>query len=73
MGFTLNTVCFTATTVNDVHSPRPVIVVTSARPPTQWVYGNGTIKSMPRRMVPFYLSSSSSKLRKREPSKESAL
>ncbi|KAK6051321.1 hypothetical protein COOONC_11174 [Cooperia oncophora] len=28
-------ICFTSTTVNDVHSPTPLIVVSSARPPTQ--------------------------------------
>ncbi|KAK5971515.1 hypothetical protein GCK32_002369 [Trichostrongylus colubriformis] len=64
MRFALSTVCFTSTTVNDVHTPTPVIVTSSSRPPTQWIYGNGSIKSMPRRLVPFYLTTSSSNRRK---------
>ncbi|RCN38646.1 hypothetical protein ANCCAN_15435 [Ancylostoma caninum] len=59
MRFTLTTLCFTSTTVKDVQSPNPVIVVSSARPPTQWVFGDGTVKAMPKRMVPFYMTNSS--------------
>ncbi|CAJ0590090.1 unnamed protein product [Cylicocyclus nassatus] len=63
MRFALSTMCFTSTTITNVHSDNPVITISSSRPPTQWLFGDGTMKSMPKRMVPFYMKSSSQRRR----------
>ncbi|WKY10652.1 hypothetical protein Q1695_002762 [Nippostrongylus brasiliensis] len=66
MSLALNTVCFTSIVPKSVDSTAPMVVISPSRPPTQWVYGNGTVRSMPRRFVPHYLSSSSRKSRQQD-------